>query len=343
MTMRGILLGYGCIPGPVSFRIDPVVIKRHLLYWDRIDWPYLDMFGLIHNLNADFFEQVKGVLKKFNLPENGDAFKEAVDYIIRNPSKKQIGAVMYGHDDLFVLAEQEFLVHSIVTNPPVPNVGEAVARYQRAQFEILDSRNKADGEIWSLGQTSQKLVLLPEEVVTRKVVEIELYRCLPVPEDTVPVAEILEFRLRRDAELRRFRAAMDELVFKVAETLRPPDVKDRVLDSFRQTLADLETVIHEAPFVSKVVTSKAVVDIALEAMSTAAGVAGGALTLGMPPDQALVVGGSAGLLKVLVGRAPAPPQLPSKLKDFAYLQYADKELRMRNLDASSPGPPEKET
>jgi len=196
--------------------------------------------------------------------------------------------------------------------------------YVTAQMAVFEERNRAEPGAWSLGQTTPIFFAPPNSAVPMRVVEIELTSALPVPSDETSLADVLEFKERRNAELIAFRSAMDELYFSIVNSRDIPRAKDAAILKLERTLADLQVVTNEG-WVSRIARSMKIELNIPEVAGTALAGAAFALTLGALPTVGAAVGALAAALKIDITELRAP-RLPEDLRDFAYVFHAQTDL-----------------
>lgn len=202
------------------------------------------------------------------------------------------------------------------------NIGDA---YIKAQLEALKIRSKEDPGLWTMAQNGSTLFLPPELSHETRSIEIELYKALPVPSESVSLGDILKFKDYRRDELLAFRAAMDQLYLEVIASPDTPRAKTVVLNKIERTLEDLHKVSNES-WVSKI-RSCLKVEINLPALATHA-LAGVAIceSIGVSPSLGAAIGVVGAAIKFELTATRIANGLPHELKDFAYLHRVEQEL-----------------
>jgi hypothetical protein len=195
---------------------------------------------------------------------------------------------------------------------------------------------------WDKNLTSNVLGLRQESFFSTKnelergpIIDLQLYRAIPVPIEKVPIENILKFKDIRKDELLRFRHAMDAFYLSIINSNDIPRAKTHAIDEIDLSLCDINRVMKESGW--KRILSNIDVSIKIPQPSelinniTIAG-AGGAYIgskIGIPHTCA-VIGMAAGaitsFIKVDVKEAFKPRRIPDNLMDFAYLYYAKEEL-----------------
>ena len=113
-----------------------------------------------------------------------------------------------------------------------------------AQFASLVFKNQNFPEQrWS---STEHGIFFPEEnLAIAKSAQIRLLNLLPVPSESVPVREILEFRENRRALLAELWAGLDGLYLEVAESADPEKASDVVETRLESALNGLSKTLEE--------------------------------------------------------------------------------------------------
>jgi hypothetical protein len=198
--------------------------------------------------------------------------------------------------------------------------------YILAQAQALQINNQREPGLWSMVQTANRLFLPSEVSHETRALEIELYNVLPVPSEEVSLEDILRFKERRNDELLALRAAMDELYLEVIDSSDVPRAKTAALRRLENSLRNLHTATNES-WASKLLASLRV-ELNMPNIATHA-VVGAALAptvLDISPSLGAALGATAAAIKFEFRTTRKADALPPELKDFAYLQSAEREL-----------------
>ena len=79
------------------------------------------------------------------------------------------------------------------------------------QLAVFNEHLKQENEIWSIAQPTREIILPENQSILKENLQVELYNCLPVPTIDTPFETILDFKRRRNSELRAFRALLDNM------------------------------------------------------------------------------------------------------------------------------------
>lgn len=165
------------------------------------------------------------------------------------PSSRAI--ISGGGEDIGFLVDAGFAKRTIVTdNLPTSN-GESIPFDQlwaATQLEAYRLNNQIEGESWSIMQPLQGLVV-PEAIANEMpCIEFELYNAISIPTGDVAIQDVLEFKMRRQAELDALREAMDGIVADIAATSSIPNRKSLIIQNLNRTLDDFNRVMTETGF-----------------------------------------------------------------------------------------------
>lgn len=311
--MRGVILGPRIerLDGDVvnySAPPDAMLLRQCVLYWDLIDWPRYSMVG---DLTPEAkLLQAEGVLISTDFPqprwEHG-----------RQP---QPGDVKIWEEG--------------------PGGGEASARHISQWDHVKPQaltfvKNNADGSgLWSLAQPNAFLVLPPGEEA--RTLQVELYRAVPVPVDSVPIEVVLDFRRRRSEELLAYRGAIDDLYLEIVRSPDRPFAEAHAIDKIRRSVIDLHRVFGETntgwlPITATIALNPIDLWKAVERAAVGYMVGGNISPSGAAAGVALGIASTA--IQFRFERVTRLPNIPSELSAYAYLASIEAEFGHR---ASTP-------
>ena len=126
-----------------------------------------------------------------------------------------------------------------------------------AAFKYLD--DKVPGK-WCLATGERSFNWEQMPLADASAAVFELYRAIPVPNNDVPLAEVLEFKLRRRDEIKRLRAEIDLYASSVLAAADPYAVlRDKAAD-IERACADLLRVSHEWKYPVRLTDLKASIE-----------------------------------------------------------------------------------
>lgn len=149
----------------------------------------------------------------------------------------------------------------ILTRPEYTVWGDGaqgIAEGQMRAFHDLDL--KAPG-LWALAQGENSLLIRDKVLEPECGIALNFYNAIPVPNQDVPLQEILEFKRKRFDELERLRAEIDGFVDSVSAA----DDKETEIKKHSKTIdcacADAIRVCHEWQFPVRLTNFKASFEI----------------------------------------------------------------------------------
>jgi Family of unknown function (DUF6236) len=125
------------------------------------------------------------------------------------------------------------------------NVAQGIALGQIQAFHDLENHEPG---VWALAQGESSFLLKQGITVDGNGAYVELHRAIPIPKHDIPLAEILEFKQRRQDEITYFRLKLESFVTEIKKSSdRPSALKERVAE-IDKACADLITVGKEWQF-----------------------------------------------------------------------------------------------
>lgn len=121
------------------------------------------------------------------------------------------------------------------------NVGEELLR---AQQELFTMRDREQRGLWSIVQISTNPHFPKSD--ERATIEFELWNMLPVPKNDVPLADILEFKSKRQDELIALRAHLDDMYQSIISAADVPRARNTHMMKLELALRDIDRTLAEA-------------------------------------------------------------------------------------------------
>ncbi len=128
-----------------------------------------------------------------------------------------------------------------------------------AQLAALTELEKAERGVWSISGGKNSIV--SDKLGTNNGTMIQLLNAIPVPGETVPLNEILEFKAKRRDELLAFRDHFELLSHKVASAPDSIDELNRTLKEVDAACSDLVKTTKEWQFPVKLANTHASVNL----------------------------------------------------------------------------------
>lgn len=298
MSKRGVVLAMNVSKKGISGKVDPMDLRRYLLYWDYIDFPHVNFIGPDTHWDQD----VK-LLKQENIFQVSQIQipKPKLDIPNQTPSMT-IGAETWTVEEL-----------------------NEVNRI--AQYHIARTRTEKENNLWSIVQSGNE-IHLPVSLPSHDIIESNLINCLPVLSENVNINNILEFKEKRKDQLLRFRRALDNLNENINKEENAVSAVVRAKEEIELSLVELHKVLDETKLEKFVSTLKVYLDLndsALIKYFVAAGLFGAGATL---MNLSGILGAGLGLainasLSMCTKKIPKIDTLAGELRDYAYLYEID--------------------
>jgi len=145
--------------------------------------------------------------------------------------------------------DEQFLESAgVLRRPDYTFNGDAAQGMARGQYQAYLDLENAEPGVWALAQGENSLLWKEGLVEQDTGAVVELHRAIPIPRHDVPLAEILEFKLRRRDELLLLRKHLESFVSEIeASTDRPRTLQERIAN-IDQACANLLIVGKEWQF-----------------------------------------------------------------------------------------------
>jgi len=152
--------------------------------------------------------------------------------------------------DIDVLVQQKIVTrHTMyIDRAQVPGTpGAHMSALRSVNTQAFLNLDRAEPAKWVFAPLSIEPGFWPPEIlVSHETIEVELANMLPVPDAGVEYADILDFKLRRHAELRQLREYLDELCLSVIDSNDIPRAKSVAIAKLDKAFTDLAAVIRES-------------------------------------------------------------------------------------------------
>lgn len=136
----------------------------------------------------------------------------------------------------------------ILTRPEYTFNGDVAQGIARGQVQAYQNLERSEPGVWALAQGENSLLWKEGLADEGKGALVELHRAIPVPTQDVPLAEILEFRLRRRDELVLLRHHLESFVSEIEGAADKPLALQKRIAELDQACANLLTVGKEWQF-----------------------------------------------------------------------------------------------
>jgi hypothetical protein len=149
---------------------------------------------------------------------------------------------------------------------------------------------------------------------------VGLFGAIPVPEKTVPLQDILEFKTRRASELKALQFHLERIYETIIDAPARGRAQDREFAALDRSISDYLRVVRETPF--KKVLSRIDASIDLPHALAATGGAVTAFVQGLPLTQAAIGAGAALSVSIGLGRK----EKSGRTSPFEYVAHYHREL-----------------
>jgi hypothetical protein len=141
----------------------------------------------------------------------------------------------------------------------------------------LDANNPGN---WALSQGENSFLVRNQVLTEGNGTSFTLHRAIPVPDQTVPLADILDFKVKRVDELYALREAIDGMAAHIAKAENQQDELAKQVNSLDKRCTDVLKIAKEWPFPIRLTNVKASLDLK---PSTTFGVFVASFALGVDP------------------------------------------------------------
>ena len=193
------------------------------------------------------------------------------------------------------------------------------------ESKIVEEKIKDTKIDWTIHQFNNQLILPDNKIIKKKIFKFELMNILPVPNDNVPIYDIIDFKQRRKDEFLALHDTLDELYFEIIKSPDSDLMQSKTIRSLQGIISDIEKIQKEK---FKLFTKyDLTTEININGKDILNGlVAGGIIDYhtGMQIPFATIIGAVAPLFKIYIKKSNTFSALENKL-NLAYLSKANKE------------------
>jgi len=234
----------------------------------------------------------------------------------------------------FVYAEipyEKDLIESNIIERPIlsfqgsfsdSEIGKAMLH---GESKIVEEKIKDKKIDWTIHQFNNQLILPDDKIIKKKVFKFELMNILPVPNDNVPIYDIIDFKQRRKDEFLALHNTLDELYFEI---LKSPDSDLKQL----KTVKNLQEIINDIEKVQKekfklFTKYDLTTEININGKDILAGIVTGGIIdwqIGTKIPLVTILGSIGAMFKISIKKSNTFSALENKL-NLAYLSKANKE------------------
>ncbi|HCU0924893.1 TPA: hypothetical protein OUF89_001125 [Klebsiella pneumoniae] len=151
-----------------------------------------------------------------------------------------------------VIDQKDFIESGFLKRPLIPyfdgvySGADIALMYSKAQTQFLDHKRRTEpSDDWRLNIIGNNFKLYESDSEVKNLVRLELANVLPVPDSTVNVYDILEFKSKRREAFEAFNSYLDELYLEVASSDDFYLSRARAFSKLQDALDDLEKLNSE--------------------------------------------------------------------------------------------------
>lgn len=151
-----------------------------------------------------------------------------------------------------VVGQKDFIESGFLKRPLIPiidseySVADVALTYSKAQTQYLDYKRRTEpSEDWRLNIIGNNFQLCESGSEVKNLVRLELTNALPVPDSTVNIYDILEFKSKRRDAFEAFNSYLDELYLEVASSGDFYLSRAKAFSKLYEALDDLEKLNSE--------------------------------------------------------------------------------------------------
>lgn len=205
-----------------------------------------------------------------------------------------------------ILDEEVLIETGVIERPIVEFRGGRLggSEFALAQSVVAKKLMEEDKSVdWVIHQFGPKIALPQEFLENRNSLRIDLVSLLPVPSGEVPIADVLEFKMRRADELNHLHTALEHTYLEVLKSPDPQLSQKQAMHDLQKSIANLNVVSAEKwERTSKFDFSAELnLDGSRFVKGIAAGAVMGSLTHGFSIPVASIIGGIASIIKFKAG------------------------------------------
>ena len=193
------------------------------------------------------------------------------------------------------------------------------------ESKIVEEKIKDKKVDWTIHQFNNQLVLPDDKIIKKKIFKFELMNILPVPNDNVPIYDIIDFKERRKDEFLALHDTLDELYFEI---LKSPDLDLKQLKTIKNLQKNINNIEKVQKEKFKLFTKyDLTTEININAKDISGGIIAGGIIdwhIGTKIPFATILGAIAPMFKISIKKSDTFSPLENKF-NLAYLSKAHTE------------------
>lgn len=152
----------------------------------------------------------------------------------------------------FAVPEEEVLVGTGIISRPRVQFSGSFNGETMAQAQVLAQTAVAKNLIendrttdWVLHQIGEAIIIPNKETVQKQTIRVDLINSLPVPDASIAIQDILEFKDRRRDELNHLHKSLDDFYFEILSSPDPSLKTKAIVAELSKSIANINTVSSE--------------------------------------------------------------------------------------------------
>jgi len=193
---------------------------------------------------------------------------------------------------------------------------------ERAQFSLFKELEKHHPGQWSIAQSNPQLQNpMDEELITKRLLEMQLYEALPSPGKRCSLDDILRFKEKYSSELQSLRFAISDFYQAIINSVDSNHALSTSKAKIEKKINDIDRAM-KGSFKNRVFRGiNILIDVQQASKFFATSIA-----LGASIETASMLGGAAGV-KIKWSAQNVPKLIGDDLRDFSYLLHIKQNLR----------------
>lgn len=158
------------------------------------------------------------------------------------PRRREMDRYPIGNDAECLISQ------GIISRPDYPVYRNPAKELPQTYVQAYQYKENKNPGCWAIAQGENAFQMMAEEITEGRDILVRLLRAVPVPAGDVPIAEILDFKERRKAELHRFRHEIEELYSNIEGRADQAMAFNLAVEKIQEACADLIQVNKEWKF-----------------------------------------------------------------------------------------------
>lgn len=240
--------------------------------------------------------------------------------------------VVHNNDDLDYLETCGIFEQPIIEGTEQVNGCINSSLFFQSDEILLKEKNKQNPGNWSIQKMDPNLNsdFNFNTGQYQETIELDLYKAIPIPHCDVPLEDILNFKQKYQNELLAFRILMLEMYHEIIQSPDKIVAKNIKLLKLEKALSDLHKSLNAESIKKSLVSQKIILKLDSSDLTNYPIKSYGYYEIfekiGLPVPIAITIAGIVGLCKIELKQNNILSDLPSELKDYAYIAKIEQEF-----------------